>query len=78
MARSQENLGLTVNGVPLNDGAGLWTPDFFHPTSRDARVTERWGGITRPKAGEVTVKKMRKRKPPSKKQMLERLQRGVG
>lgn len=88
MARERSNLGITVNGVPLDDGAGLWSPDFFHPTSRDARVTPRWGNIRQNTAATaVKTSKVRLRKngkfvskvdPPTKEEMLERLRKGIG
>lgn len=76
----RENLGLTVNGKPLDDGAGLWVPGHMFPgaTVRGARVTERWHSDSVKTPGVVNKKKTRKRKPPTRKQMLERMRRGQG
>lgn len=76
----RENLGLTVNGQPLDDGAGLWVPPHLFPgaTARGARVTERWYSDSVKTPGTVNKRKTRKRKPPTKEQMLERMRRGLG
>lgn len=74
------NLGLTVNGLPLDDGAGLWSPDFFNPTSRDARVTARWGNV-RQNTAATAVKVTKTGKcapPPTKEEMLARMRAGKG
>ncbi len=78
--KGRENLGLTVNGLPLDDGAGLWVPENQFPgaTSRDARVTERWHTDSVKTPGQVHRKKTRKKKPPTREQMLERMHRGLG
>lgn len=76
------NLGYTVNGKPLDPGTGKWDPNFFNPTSRGARVTERWGGTT--KAGFTPVRNRRKlpkaqrTPPPTRTEMLARLKAGLG
>lgn len=77
---SRENLGLTVNGKPLDDGAGLWAPPNIFPgaTSRDARVTPRWETYSVKNASAVRTSKARKKKPPTREQLLARLKAGYG
>jgi hypothetical protein len=87
------NLGLTVNGLPLDDGAGLWAPPHMFPgaTSRDARVTARWGNVrdtTAASGVKITHQRLRKNgrfvakgtvlPGPTKEEMLARLRAGKG
>lgn len=91
MARERSNLGITVNGLPLDDGAGMWAPNFPGATSREARVTRRWGNLSEETAASpVRTSKVRLRKNgrfvkpgdpslmPTKEEMLARLRAGKG
>lgn len=81
-AAQRPNLGLTVNGKPLDSGAGLWAPHFDGATSREARVTVRWKGMDtiQPPRNPRTKRlpKAQRTPPPTRTEMLARLKAGLG
>lgn len=76
------NLGLTVNGKPLDDGAGLWVPEHMFPgaTARGARVSPTWHNMASSPRGFQPAKTTRTEPQPApdRAAMLARLRSGRG